>query len=58
MGLERRGLVGTRFTMQADFFQRPFRCQGIDLIVPVAEEQAFIHEKLFNEIELGIIREN
>ena len=57
MGFKRGGLMGTRFTMQADFFQIPFRRQGIDLIVPTAEEQDLIHHKLFSEIEVGIIRE-
>lgn len=57
-GLKRGGLMGTRFTMQADFFQRPFRRQGIELLVPTAEEQDLIHHKLFSEIELGIIRDD
>lgn len=57
MGLQRGGLMGTRFTMQGDFFQQPFRRQGIELLVPTPEEQDFIHHKLFSEIELGIIRD-
>lgn len=53
----RPGLLGTRFTMQADFFHRPFREHGMTVVVPIAEEQQFIHEKLFSEIELGIIKD-
>jgi aspartate racemase len=56
LGVRRLGLMGTRFTMQADFFQRPFRVQGMTVVVPSAEEQQYIHEKLFSEIELGIIK--
>lgn len=56
-GLRRLGLLGTRFTMQADFFQQPFRRQGMELLVPVPEEQDLIHERLFSEIELGIIKD-
>jgi aspartate racemase len=57
LGVKRLGLLGTRFTMQADFFQRPFREHGMTVVVPIAEEQQFIHEKLFSEIELGIIKD-
>ncbi len=56
LGFKRPGLLGTRFTMQADFFQRPFREHGMAVVVPLAEEQDLIHEKLFSEIELGIIK--
>ena len=57
LGLQRPGLLGTKFTMQADFFQKPFREQGMEVVVPSAEEQQLIHEKLFTEIELGIIKD-
>jgi aspartate racemase len=56
LGVKRPGLMGTKFTMQADFFQRQFGEQGMAVIVPSAEEQQFIHEKLFSEVELGIIK--
>ena len=56
-GLKRVGLMGTRFTMQADFFQKPFLRHGLEVIVPTAADQELIHEKLFSEIELGIIRD-
>lgn len=57
LGVKRPGLLGTRFTMQADFFQKPFHERGMAVVVPSADEQQFIHEKLFSEIELGIIKE-
>ncbi|MCM0081958.1 amino acid racemase [Geomonas sp. Red32] len=56
-GLRRVGLMGTGFTMRADFFPKTFRSQGLELIVPSPEDQDIIHEKLFTEIELGIIRD-
>jgi aspartate racemase len=57
MGVRRPGLMGTRFTMQADFFQRPFHKRGMEVYVPSPEEQQLIHEKLFSEVELGIIKD-
>lgn len=58
LGVKRPGLLGTRFTMQADFFQRPFQRRGMSMVVPSPQEQPFIHEKLFSEIELGIIKDD
>jgi len=56
-GLKRVGLMGTRFTMQADFYPATFRRHGLTLVMPAPAEQALIHAKLFSEIELGIIRD-
>ncbi|HYS43484.1 MAG TPA: amino acid racemase [Geobacteraceae bacterium] len=58
LGVRKPGLMGTRFTMEADFFQKLFHERGMSIVVPSAEEQQFIHEKLFSEIELGIIKES
>ncbi len=51
-GLKRLGLFGTRFTMQGDFYRR----EGIEIVPPSAEEQAFIHEVYLGELVKGIIR--
>jgi len=52
-GLKRVGLFGTRFTMQADFFQKVFGRRNISVIVPEEEEKAYINEIIFNELVLG-----
>ncbi|HEY6871397.1 MAG TPA: amino acid racemase [Geobacteraceae bacterium] len=57
LGVRIPGLMGTKFTMAADFFRKPFRERGMEVVLPLPEEQRFIHEKLFSEIELGIIRD-
>lgn len=57
MGLKRIGLIGTKFTMQSDFYQRAFSPKGLTIIVPKSEEQQEIHHKLMDEIELGIIKD-
>lgn len=58
LGLKRVGLMGTRFTMRSDFFQQSFRRSGMSVIVPAEEERQYIHQKLFSEIELGIIKDS
>ena len=53
-GLKRLALFGTRYTMQADFYQKVFRREGIDLVVPEPKDQDYIHEKYFAELVPGI----
>jgi aspartate racemase len=55
LGLNRIGLLGTRFTMQGDFYPRVFSAAEIELVVPQPEEQAYIHEKYMNELVKGSI---
>ncbi|KPK89945.1 aspartate racemase [bacterium SM23_31] len=57
MGLKNAGLMGTKLTMEADFYKKPFISKGISVVVPSEADQLFIHNKLFSEIELGIIKE-
>jgi aspartate racemase len=53
-GLKRLALFGTRYTMQADFYQKVFRGEGIELITPDPADQDYIHEKYFAELVPGI----
>ena len=54
MGLKKVGLLGTGFTMQTNFFGESFAKKGIAVVVPNTQEQHYIQDKLFTEIELGI----
>jgi len=57
-GLKKLGLLGTMFTMEADFFRRPFGEHDITVVVPDKEDHGLIHHRLFSEIELGIIKDS
>ena len=57
MDLKNVGLMGTKLTMEADFYKKPFVSKGMSVVVPSEEEQQFIHHKLFSEIELGIFKD-
>jgi aspartate racemase len=54
LGLKKLGLIGTRFTMQARFYQDVFSREGLELAVPQPDEQAYIHDKYMNELVKGI----
>jgi len=43
--------MGTKLTMEADFYKKPFMSKGISIVVPLEEEQQLIHHKLFSEKE-------
>ncbi|MGD2093990.1 MAG: amino acid racemase [Phycisphaerales bacterium] len=57
MGLKRCGLLGTGFTMQSTFYQECFEKEGISIVAPDENDQGIIHEKIFSELESGIINE-
>jgi aspartate racemase len=51
--LMRLALFGTRYTMQANFYQKVFTREGIDLLVPDTHDQDYIHDKYFSELVPG-----
>lgn len=56
LGLNRVGLFGTRFTMQARFYPEVFSRQGITLVVPDLDDQDYIHDKYTSELVNGVFR--
>jgi aspartate racemase len=54
--LKRVGLFGPRFTMQGGFYQKVFERKGIDLILPDAAEQEYIHSHYMIELVKGVFR--
>ena len=50
LGFKTVGLFGTRYTMQAPFYPSVFSRTDVELIMPNAQEQEFIHDKYFNEL--------
>ena len=43
--------------MQNDFYQKAFRKHGIEVIVPLQEDQKFINEVIFKELTFHIIKD-
>lgn len=58
LGLKNVGLMGTKLTMEMDFYKKPFVAKGISVVVPSEQEQQLIHHKLFTEIESGIFKDS
>lgn len=55
-GLTRVGLIGTRFTMEADFYRGRLQARhGLDVIVPDADDRELVHRVVFDELVAGRI---
>lgn len=52
-GLGRVGLLGTRFTMKSDLFQRELGPAGVLVHVPDEDEQEYIQRKIYDELTIG-----
>lgn len=50
LGARRVALYGTGFTMRSGMYERPLTKRGIELVIPTAAEQQFIHEKYLGEL--------
>ncbi len=57
LGLKRLGLFGSGFTMKARFFPQVFAAQGMQVLMPVPEEQEYIHRHYMDEFVKGIFRD-
>lgn len=58
-GLERVGLLGTRFTMEEDFVRgRLARDHGLDVIIPPEPDRALVHNVIYDELCAGVFRED
>lgn len=56
-GYHKLALLGTTATMETDYFKKPFREAGIEILTPDAEERQYMAEHICNELEFGIIKE-
>ena len=56
-GISRVGLLGTRFTMEQDFYRgRLTDKHGLQVIIPGQPDRELIHQVIYGELCLGIIK--
>ena len=57
-GLQKAALLGTNFTMQGAFYREVLQERhGIQVIIPEEEDREIIHSVIYNELILGIFRD-
>ncbi|MBV4360022.1 aspartate/glutamate racemase family protein [Pinibacter aurantiacus] len=48
--IKKVGLLGTKFTMECDFFTSKLAAKNIEAIIPDSEDREFIHHTIFYEL--------
>lgn len=57
-GLSRVGLLATAYTMEQDFYVGRLRSRhGLDVLVPPAADRRVVHEVIYEELCLGVVRD-
>ena len=54
--VSRVALLGTRYTMEEDFYRGRLEAQGLDVIVPDEPDRTTIHDVIFEELVQGVVR--
>lgn len=54
-GIDTVGLLGTRFTMEKDFYIRRLEQRGLTVLVPDADDIATVNRIIYDELVLGIV---
>jgi aspartate racemase len=58
-GINKVGLLGTRFTMEEDFYKsRLTQKYGLDVIIPNAKGREIVHRVIYDELVVGEIRQD
>ena len=56
-GLTKIGLLGTKFTMEEDFYRgRLVEKHGLEVLIPAAEDREIVHRVIYDELVLGEIK--
>lgn len=56
-GMSRVGLLGTRFTMEQDFYRGRMQQHGLDVLTPDATGRDAVHRIIYEELCLGVVRD-
>ncbi len=54
-GLRRIGLLGTRFTMEQDFYKDRLLARDIEVLIPAEADRKLVHQVIYQELCLGQI---
>jgi aspartate racemase len=56
-GIKTVGLLGTRYTMEQDFYKSRLECSGLNVVVPNEHDRDIVNRVIYNELCLGIINQ-
>ena len=56
-GVSTVGLLGTRFTMEQDFYRERLERRGITVLTPAKDDRQLVHRVIYEELCLGIVQD-
>jgi aspartate racemase len=56
-GIDRVGLLGTRYTMEQEFYRGRLQMLGLEVLVPDEPGRTLVHDVIFAELVQGTIRD-
>jgi amino-acid racemase len=56
-GLNRVGLLGTRYAMEREFYRGRLQAQHLSVLVPDEPDRTLVHQVIYDELVQGIIRD-
>ncbi len=54
-GIDTVGLLGTRYTMEQDFYRGRLQGHGLEVIVPDEPDRSRVHDVIYDELVRGVI---
>ena len=57
-GYKKVGLLGTIFTMEQSYMKKDLIESGIETVVPEKDDRILVAKRIFEELELGIVKES
>lgn len=55
-GIRRIGLLGTRFTMEQDFYRERLAAHGLEVKTPPVADRERVHQVIYQELCLGVLK--
>ncbi len=57
-GISRTGLLGTKFTMEKEFYKGKLESHGFEVIIPPKDQREIVHSIIYDELCRGTIKES
>jgi aspartate racemase len=54
-GMKKIGLLGTRFTMEHEFYRGRLEQQGLEVVVPNEQDRMIVHRVIYDELCQGVL---
>jgi aspartate racemase len=54
-GINSVALLGTRYTMEQDFYRGRLAAHGLDVLIPDEADRAVVHDVIFDELVKGLV---